>query len=293
MPRARNIKHGLFRNEILGLADPLYTLLFEGLWLLADREGRLEDRPLRIKADVFPYRDAVNLDDMLNWLYQRGFITRYTVENKRYIAIVKFRKHQNPHKNEPASTLPGPDSVGATTDEIRTTSDELGTASDDSRSAPADSLIPDSLSSDSLIPDSLTEPDGSFPTKPAKKTASLAGGKAAGRSKKATGASSATWEAYAAAYFDRYGVEPVRNATVNGQLAHLVGRIGGEEAPHVARYYVGHNATLYVRAGHPTGLLVRDAEKLRMEWATHRQVPDTPPPKFDPTEYVNRNRRPA
>ena len=52
MARSRNIKPSLFKNEVLGVADPLYTILFEGLWVLADREGRLEDRPLRIKAEA-------------------------------------------------------------------------------------------------------------------------------------------------------------------------------------------------------------------------------------------------
>jgi len=33
----------------------LARLLYPGLWMLADREGRLEDRPLRIKAEILPY----------------------------------------------------------------------------------------------------------------------------------------------------------------------------------------------------------------------------------------------
>lgn len=52
MARSRNIKPGLFKNEVLGVADPIYTILFQGLWVLADREGRLEDRPMRIKAET-------------------------------------------------------------------------------------------------------------------------------------------------------------------------------------------------------------------------------------------------
>ncbi|VEB42956.1 Uncharacterised protein [Chromobacterium violaceum] len=36
----------------------------------------------------------------------------------------------------------------------------------------------------------------------------------------------ATWDAYADAYFFRYEVEPVRNATVNGQIANFVKRLG-------------------------------------------------------------------
>src|SRR5690625_577204 len=54
--RARNIKPGLFKNEILGEADPIYSLLFIGLWTLADKEGRLENRPKRIRAELFPSR---------------------------------------------------------------------------------------------------------------------------------------------------------------------------------------------------------------------------------------------
>ena len=99
MARARNIKPGFFKNEILGVADPLYSLLFEGLWVLADRSGRLEDRPLRIKGEVFPYREGLNVDAMLTWLESNGFIRRYTAQGKKCILVLEFVKHQNPHKN--------------------------------------------------------------------------------------------------------------------------------------------------------------------------------------------------
>jgi len=150
MARARNIKPALFKNEVLGVADPLYTLLFEGLWLLADREGRLEDRPLRIKAEVFPYRDSAKIDEMLSWLDKNGFIVRYQVGEGRYIEVLNFNKHQNPHKNEAPSEIPDK-SLGCIG------SEKIGTDSEVIKTAPADSLSSDSLSSDSLnlIPDSL------------------------------------------------------------------------------------------------------------------------------------------
>lgn len=81
-----------------------------------------------------------------------------------------------------------------------------------------------------------------------------------------------TWDAYAAAYQGRYGVLPVRNATVNTQLANLVKRIGAEDAPQVAAFYVGHNSPFYVRRGHVVGALLADAEKLRTEWATNHRI---------------------
>jgi len=108
MARARNIKPALFKNELLGVADPLLTLLFESLWCLADREGRLEDRPLRIKAETFPYRDGLNIESFLSELQSMGFILRYKVGGQALIQIVNFKKHQTPHNTEKPSELPAP-----------------------------------------------------------------------------------------------------------------------------------------------------------------------------------------
>ncbi len=81
-----------------------------------------------------------------------------------------------------------------------------------------------------------------------------------------------TWEAYRAAFRARYSVDPVRNAKVNGQVTALVKRLGSEEAPRVAEFYVTHNGQAYVARGHSLGMLLIDAEKLRTEWATGRRI---------------------
>lgn len=169
MARARNIKPGLFRNEILGIADPLYTILFEGLWVLADREGRLEDRPLRIKADIFPYRDGLSMDSMLDWLATNGFIVRYEVNGAKYIEILNFKKHQNPHKNETESEIPAPGHIGAATEPIGTTSEKIGSARADSLSTDSGFLIPESISAvggdtdDSTVDAAKPGKAGTFP----------------------------------------------------------------------------------------------------------------------------------
>lgn len=107
--RARNIKPGLFKNEVLGIADPLLSLLFIGLWCLADREGRLEDRPMRIKAEIFPYRESMDISGYLTELVRLKFIIRYQVESGAYfISINNFHKHQHPHITEKASEIPPP-----------------------------------------------------------------------------------------------------------------------------------------------------------------------------------------
>jgi len=80
--------------------------------------------------------------------------------------------------------------------------------------------------------------------------------------------SASTWEAYAGAYRRRYGVEPVRNSKTNAQLCQLVDRLGADEAPSVAEFFLAHNKPLYVAARHPPNLLVQDAEGLRTQWAT-------------------------
>ena len=114
MARSRNIKPGFFSNDVLAECEPLARLLFAGLWTIADREGRLEDRPKRIKAELLPYDDC-NIDALLDALHSKGFILRYSVENQQLIQILAFTKHQNPHKNEVHSTLPQPEQHNTST----------------------------------------------------------------------------------------------------------------------------------------------------------------------------------
>ena len=95
------------------------------------------------------------------------------------------------------------------------------------------------------------------------------------RPSKKVPATAATWEAYRAAYSARYGVDPVRNATVNGQLAQLAKRLGPEEAPAVAAFYVAHAGAFYASKGHAVGPLLADCEKLHTEWATGHQITAT------------------
>lgn len=101
------MKPGFFKNEYLAELDPIARLLFIGLWTLADREGRLENRPIRIKGELFPYEN-INVEPHLDGLERTGFILRYEVDGKKYIQIINFKKHQNPHNRETASIIPPP-----------------------------------------------------------------------------------------------------------------------------------------------------------------------------------------
>lgn len=108
MPRIRSIKPEFFINEELALLTPWARLLFIGLWTAADREGRMQDRPKRIKTQVFPY-DDVDIEALLSELERHEFIQRYTAGNIRCLQVITFCKHQKPHPKEAPSTIPAPD----------------------------------------------------------------------------------------------------------------------------------------------------------------------------------------
>lgn len=131
--RARNIKPGFYKNEELAGCSLPARLLFPGLWMMADREGRLEDRPKKIKAEVFPY-DDFDVDTLLCELAKAGMIVRYQVGGEKYIWIPNFLKHQNPHKREKDSDIPA-----------------FEASPEKARSSPADSLNPDSLNPETGI----------------------------------------------------------------------------------------------------------------------------------------------
>ena len=157
MARARNIKPAFFTNELLGTEDPMVSLTFIGLWCLADKVGVLEDRPLRIKAELFPYRDSLDINGYLTVLARLGFIVRYENDGRRFIQVCNFRKHQSPHNTEKGKGFP------FSTDHKSLILADNGYETVKPRCLYGeslvperpDSLIPDTGFTDSLIPDSL------------------------------------------------------------------------------------------------------------------------------------------
>jgi hypothetical protein len=107
LARARLLKPGFFTNELLAELPFEGRLLFAGLWTLADKEGRLEDRPRRIKASLFPW-DEVDVQALLVALESKGFIDRYMSGGMPLIQVAKFAEHQTPHQREAESIFPGP-----------------------------------------------------------------------------------------------------------------------------------------------------------------------------------------
>ena len=136
MARTRLLKPGFFKNPVLARLSERHRLLFAGLWLIADRDGRLKDDPVWIRGELFPYEPDINVDTLLTDLHRSGFIQRYKVQGApkistggessfpqgesakcrgesrkspiRAIAIPKFATHQHPHIHEQSGQIPPP-----------------------------------------------------------------------------------------------------------------------------------------------------------------------------------------
>ena len=93
--------------------------------------------------------------------------------------------------------------------------------------------------------------------------------------KDASATNRAVWAAYRQAYLDRYGVEPLRNAKVNGQIAQFVRTVGAQDAPKLAAFYLAHNGGFFVQRRHDFGLLLQSAQQIRTDWLRGEQMTAT------------------
>jgi len=118
MPRIRYLKPDFFLDEDIANLPLAHRLTFAGLWCIADKAGRMQDAPKTIKCLIFPsdlsnINKELDINAILNDLAKKPFIKRYTVNNKKYIEIINFSKHQRPHHTEKESVIP--DSNGVST----------------------------------------------------------------------------------------------------------------------------------------------------------------------------------
>lgn len=94
------------------------------------------------------------------------------------------------------------------------------------------------------------------------------------------------WESFSNAYRLRYGVEPVRNATINTQISALRKRLG-IEACDVVLFYLSHNDSFYLKATHSLGLCLRDCESLRTQMLRGTAITSTMVKSFENQNKFN------
>ena len=117
MARIRTVKPDLFMHEELAELPIICRYLFIGMFTQADRRGRMEDRPKRLKACLLPY-DDVDFDALLDELQAGGFIIRYEVDGLKLIQIVSFEKHQRFTGDEARSESKLPEYIGSIKQEV-------------------------------------------------------------------------------------------------------------------------------------------------------------------------------
>lgn len=114
MPRIRTIKPEFFRHESLFEAEqesgmPL-RMVFAGLFVCADREGRFRWQPRQLKLDIAPY-DNFDFERALCFLAEAGFLIKYAQGAQCYGCIPSWHKHQRINQREAQSEFPAPPEI--------------------------------------------------------------------------------------------------------------------------------------------------------------------------------------
>ena len=112
--RIRQIKPSVCTNDDLAELGPYSYILFTGLWMIADRAGRFEYRPRRIKGLVMPLWEECPvsmIETLVEKLVEKGMLQVYTIGLKTFVQITEWAKHQRPDSREGKSEIPPP-SVG-------------------------------------------------------------------------------------------------------------------------------------------------------------------------------------
>lgn len=264
----RYLKPGIRDSEPIDSVSALAETLFYRLLVTVDDFGRTDARPAMVKAACFPIKESVNAAicaDLLDELADAGLIDLYAVDEKPYLQLRKWDNAPRAKESKFPPLHDGCERMRASVCKPRT-------------------LLPETVTGTGTETENRKpEPETETEVRPAPQAAPAAAVVPI-RKPKAESPTGATWAAYADAYARRYAVDPVRNATTNAQMAQVVARLGSEEAPHVAAYYVGHNGAFYCRSAHAVGALLKDAEKLRTEWATRRQITSTAAQQADRTQ---------
>ena len=110
MTRSRTLRPSFFSSFSLAEVSRDARLLFAGLWVEADDDGRLIDSPRALAGAIFPHDDDVTVAHITAWiddLERIGVVRRYSTSHGRYLVVTNFKEHQKPPRPAP-SRLPEP-----------------------------------------------------------------------------------------------------------------------------------------------------------------------------------------
>jgi len=272
----RYLKPGICDSEAIDKCSPVAETLFYRLLVNVDDYGRLDARPAVVRSKCFPLKDSLNNNDVLNLLkelQESGLILIYKSNDCSYIQMLKWdnvprsKESKCPAYDDTCIQMYTDVSDEHTNLPVTVTVTGTGTETVNRK--------PELKHKQETVTDFPEGVKISPPSVPKIKSS---------RINKDLSPSHETWQAYSNAYELRYKAKPVRNATVNGQISSFIKRIGFDEAPMVAEFYVYHNNSFYVQKMHTVGMLLADAEKLRTEWVTKSTMTNTQARQADKTQ---------
>lgn len=107
MARIRSLKPEFWTDEKVVELSPLARLLFIGLWNFCDDDGRMALSAKRLKLQILP-ADSADISALLGEIRREGLVTIYTVEDKEYLQVNGFAKHQKVDRRTPSKIPPPP-----------------------------------------------------------------------------------------------------------------------------------------------------------------------------------------
>jgi hypothetical protein len=111
--RLRTVHHEVALDDRLAECSWPARLAVVLLPTIADRDGRMRDNPKKIKAQIFPFDDGLDVDAVLDELAKVERLERYNVNGTRYLQLANWDDQQRPHIREAKSTIPGLCTVSA------------------------------------------------------------------------------------------------------------------------------------------------------------------------------------
>lgn len=105
--RKRELSPTFWRDERVWRLSHNAKLLYIGLFGVADRSGRMLDKPFEIGVEVWPWA-PMETAALLDEIVSTGLINRYEVHGQRLMAFpaAAWKRHQRFHPKERPSVLP-------------------------------------------------------------------------------------------------------------------------------------------------------------------------------------------
>ena len=238
----RSIREGILTSDKVDLLDAAAEVFYRRLISKVDDHGLFDGRASILRTALYPLRvDRVSEKHIEQWLAacaSAGLILRYQVASKPYVQMLATRWQTRSDAKYPLPT-------DSNSEPMQTSANNCA------QQLTVGHLVGDVVVVGDVVDNVVVDSPAS-----ASRTAPKTVDKSVSEKP-----SSTVWASYALAYSTRYGSEPPRNAKVNAHCKQLIDRVGAEDAPRLAAWYVkNENLPFYVSRGHPMDSLVKDCE---------------------------------